>query len=583
MKSLGGALAFIGTFAVAVSAVAVATLITSDRQEDRVLFLVLGPVIGWAFVATGLFAWLRRPENRTGALMTGVGITFFLGGYSWSGDPVLFTIGMVFGSTSYGVLVHLFLAFPTGRLEGSWERRMALLGYGLTFGVPLFLAFFHETRGSELCPGCRENPILISNQQDLSEAVLTGYAVASVLGLIGVFVLVRRHWRRSSAAHRRAFQPLRWVILAVLVSVSLGLAGVATSQEGTSFSAIAGVAGLFSFAAVPFAFLVGLLRGRLSRAAAVDALIGQLGRERASVRDLLAGALDDPELELAYWARDQSRYVDARGEPVELPAPGGERVVAEVTHEGRPVAVLIHAALQDEPELIETVCAAAALALENERLHAELRARVAEVRASRARLVEASDEARRRLERDLHDGAQQRLVALSVNLRLARSALDRDPAAAAELLDECSAELKQATEELRELARGIHPAVLTDRGLDAAVGALAARASVPVEVHAVPEERLPAPVEAAAYFVVAEALTNVARYADATHAEVRVERVNGHVTVDVSDDGKGGADPSHGSGLRGLTDRLAALDGTLEVESRAGAGTRVHAEIPCGS
>src|SRR4051812_9183005 len=204
-----------------------------------------------------------------------------------------------------------------------------------------------------------------------------------------------------------------------------------------------------------------------------------------------------------------------------------------------------------------------------------------ELRASRARIVQATDEERRRLERNLHDGAQQRLVALSLSLRLVRSRMDADVGDAAELLDECVAELLGATSELRELARGIHPAILTDRGLGAALKAVAARAPVPVEVTSSVTERMPAQVEAAVYFVVAEALTNVARYSEATRAEVRLERREATVTVEVSDDGVGGAEAATGSGLSGLRDRLASLDGTLAVVSPPGEGTIVKAVIPC--
>ncbi|MGE5408725.1 MAG: sensor histidine kinase [Syntrophothermus sp.] len=221
-----------------------------------------------------------------------------------------------------------------------------------------------------------------------------------------------------------------------------------------------------------------------------------------------------------------------------------------------------------------------ALSAENRQLEAELRAKVEELRASRHRIVEAGYAERRRVERDLHDGAQQRLMALTMNLRLARDKLDSDPAATAELLDEALEELAAATAELRELARGIHPAVLTDRGLGAALEGLASRSPVPVEVLETPGERLPAPVELAAYFVVAEALTNVARYAEAERATVRIGRSNGVVEVAVRDDGVGGADPAAGTGLRGLEDRVAALDGALEVSSLAGEGTEIRARIP---
>jgi signal transduction histidine kinase len=222
-----------------------------------------------------------------------------------------------------------------------------------------------------------------------------------------------------------------------------------------------------------------------------------------------------------------------------------------------------------------------ALTVENEQLTAELQAKVEELRASRHRIVEAGYAERRRVERDLHDGAQQRLMALTMTLRLAREKLDADPAASAELLDEAMEELGAATAELREFARGIHPVVLSDRGLAAALGGLAERSPVPVEIAAAPEERLPMPVESAAYFVVAESLTNVARYAGAEQATVRVERRNGSLEVEVSDDGSGGADPEAGSGLRGLADRVAALDGSFAVRSEAGEGTTVEARIPC--
>jgi signal transduction histidine kinase len=214
------------------------------------------------------------------------------------------------------------------------------------------------------------------------------------------------------------------------------------------------------------------------------------------------------------------------------------------------------------------------------KLDADLRESHEELRASRARIVAAGDAERRRLERDLHDGAQARLVALAVLLRTARTRAEGELAT---MLDRALDELQTSLSELRELARGIHPAVLTDRGLEPAIQALASRAPVPVTIDADSTDRLPGPVESAAYFVVSEALTNVAKYAHATQATVAVRRENGHVVVEVTDDGIGGADGAHGSGLRGLADRVAALDGTLSLESPAGRGTRVHAEIPFGA
>jgi len=301
------------------------------------------------------------------------------------------------------------------------------------------------------------------------------------------------------------------------------------------------------------------------------------------LRNALADALGDPTLELAYWVPDQDAYVDADGRPRRVDSTPEGKVATTIDHEGQRIAAIVHDAdLAEERDLVQAVGAAAALTLENERLDAELRAKVAESRASRARIVQAGDEQRRRIERDLHDGAQQRLMALGINLRLVRDRIERDPQAATELVDTSLQELSEATGELRELARGIHPAVLTDRGLQAAIKGLAGRSPVPVELLETPDDRLPSPVESAVYFVVAEALTNVARYAKAHTATVSVTRRNGEVEVEVSDDGVGGADPERGSGLRGLSDRVAALDGRLELASAACEGTVLKAKIPCG-
>jgi signal transduction histidine kinase len=210
-----------------------------------------------------------------------------------------------------------------------------------------------------------------------------------------------------------------------------------------------------------------------------------------------------------------------------------------------------------------------------------LRTRVDDLRDARQRILSAADEERRRIERDLHDGAQQRLVAVTLTLRLAQSRIETDPAGAAELVAQAREEAQLAIDELRELARGIHPALLSDRGLGAALEALATRAPVPVQVSGVPADRLCDRVEACAYFVTAEALTNVAKYANATEAFVDLSLEDGYLRLRVRDDGVGGADPSRGTGLMGLQDRLAALDGRLEVESPTGGGTVVRADIPC--
>jgi signal transduction histidine kinase len=261
---------------------------------------------------------------------------------------------------------------------------------------------------------------------------------------------------------------------------------------------------------------------------------------------------------------------------------GADREVTVVERAGRRVAALEHdSALAGQPELLESVSAAAALALENERLNAELRARLEDLRASRARIVEAAETERQRIERNLHDGAQQRLVSIAMALGLAEHKLQSDPEAVQPILQEAREGLATALEELRELSQGIHPALLTERGLEAALGELPLRVPVPLELELSLDERLPVQVEAAAYYVVSEALANVTKYAQATAVRVRVDRVDGDAIVEVADDGVGGADRTRGSGLRGLADRVEALGGRFALISPAGRGTVVRAEIPC--
>jgi signal transduction histidine kinase len=307
----------------------------------------------------------------------------------------------------------------------------------------------------------------------------------------------------------------------------------------------------------------------------------ETARTPGALRDALRRSLGDPTLSLAYWVSDTRGFVDLNGRPFELPWEGSSQVATMVARDGRCVAALVHdASLRDSPELLEAVTSAAGLALENERLHAELLAHVDDLRESRARIVEAGDAERRRLERNLHDGAQQRLVAMSLHLRLVESRLAKDPKAAAPIVVQVRDELTEALAELRELARGIHPAILTDRGLAPALEAVAARSSVSVRLT-VPDDRLPPTVEAAIYYVVSEALANVAKYAQASSVVVVVAHTDGGAVVAIADDGVGGADPGGGSGLRGLADRVAALDGRFHVESAPNEGTRIHADIPC--
>jgi signal transduction histidine kinase len=547
------AIAIAGAFA---CAILLALAIDSVGGHHRDLIAIFGPIIGGAFIGTGLLAWWRRPENRFGALMVALGFAYCLSGLIVTTEPWPFITGLALIALPYAVLFHILLAFPTGRIGSPGTRALAAASYLFaTVGWWACMVFEDTTR-----IGVPANPLLIADHPDLFR-VMANARLLIVAALIAVLLVVLALRRRRGALAVY----LSGGLVLVLYAVWAVLGVVSTQPENLERARV------IALALVPFAFLAGLLRSRVAGAAAVSELVGRLGRG-ASLRDELASALGDPSLELAYWT--PTGFVNSDGAPFVFRE---GRVSTPVEN----VALIVHdASLAEERELLDAVAGAAALALENERLAAELRASVKELRASRARIVKTADAARRAIERDLHDGAQQQLVALALSLRLARTRLERDPAEAAKLLDAASGDLQAALQSLRELARGIHPAVLSDHGLGAALDALAQRFPFPVEIAAVPDERLPEPVEATAYFVVAEAITNVARYARATHAVVTLEREDEALVVCVSDDGVGGADPSAGSGLRGLSDRVAVLEGRLEVESPAGEGTTVRAFIP---
>jgi signal transduction histidine kinase len=560
-----------------------ALILTSDMADPPAAWAAAALVVGWSYIGVGLFAWGRRPDNRVGMLMAGTGFAWLVAGAGFSDLPLVFTLGNVLGSVFFAVAVHLLLAFPSGRLQSRAERWIVGSTYFLTTVAVFPLWFFADPQSLD-CSDCPDNVLLVHDNETLVNVIGT------ILNLVGaalvaamVVVLVRR-WLEATPSQRRFLVPVysAGVAVAIVLIVSVVLNAGGLDNEATD---AVWIAAMLPFGLVPYLFLGTLIRARVIQSGAVSELVARLTEtpQHGELRDALARALRDPSLELAYWLPEDERFVDAAGHPFKLPDPSSGRAVTKVRREGRYVAALVHDPVLDEQrDHVDAVCSAASLALENERLEAELRAKVEELRASRERMLRVGLEERRRLERDLHDGAQQRLVSTALNLRLARERLRREPDAAEELLASAGDELDAALDELRELARGIHPAVLSDRGLATALEALAHRAPIPVELDALPTGRLPEAVELAAYFVVAEALTNVAKYAYASHARVSIEQENGRVVVEVEDDGIGGADPARGTGLRGLADRLGILEGRLEVDSEVGQGTTVIARIPCG-
>jgi signal transduction histidine kinase len=551
----------LGLAAVAVGTVESALVVAVPRDGFSIGESLLSLVAGWSFIGSGLVAWARRPENRTGPLMVLVGITFLAGQLDAAGHPFPYTLGPWLRPVHLAVFVHLLLAFPSGRLESRFARALVIAAY-------LDLAVLDQA------------PLLLGDATLGRALSRASFAIAALLFVVAGGVLVQR-WRTGSRAWRRAVVPVLWPGALTLATLAVFNAD---AFLGIAVGAVPTWAFRIAFTTIPLASLAVLLRSRLARASVAE-LVVELDESGASggLRDALARALGDPSLTVAYWLPEERRYVDLDGQPVELPDGGRGRVATPVDRDGRRVAVLVHdQALGEEPGLVRAVAAAAALALDNERLQAELRARLDELQASRARLIKAADLERKRIERNLHDGTQQRLTSIAMALGLAESKLRSDPDAAAATLRQTKQALTAALAELRDLSQGIHPAVLTERGLGPALEDLAYTAPLPVTVAADLDGRLPEPVEAGAYYVVAEALANIAKHARAATARVVLRLDGGRLLLWVRDDGIGGADPDRGSGLRGLTDRVQALGGTLEVDSPPACGTEIRVTIPCG-
>jgi signal transduction histidine kinase len=528
-------------------------------------------------VGAGLVALTRSP-GRFGALMCAVGLAVNLGALSDANGSVPFTIGLVLGSLWIGVLVHALVSFPTGRLLSRTAAVTVGAAYAVVTVGQLVVVLYDDL--ADECPDCPDNAALISADPAVASTLDAVVGAVGAVVTVAVVVELARRWRSASGPLRRALAPVLATGGGAVAALSLIYASLAFAPWLGDVPAWLALAFIVAF---PFAFLAGLLRMRLARAA-VGQLVVELGEAppEPALREALSRALRDPRLIVAYWRRETRGFVDGKGQPIVLPREGEQKAAAVIERGGEPVAALIHdASLAQDPQLVEAVAAAAGLALENERLQADLRARLEDLRASRGRLIEAQATERRRLERNLHDGAQQRLVALALELGLAESRLQRDPGRARDVLTRARGELRLAIDELREIARGIHPTLLSDRGLGAALEALADRMPLPVAVELeLGDARLPDAIEVAAYYIAAEALTNVVKYAHATQAVVHVSREPRRVIVDVADDGSGGADPARGSGLRGLADRVDALDGQLDVLSPRGGGTRIRATFP---
>lgn len=529
--------------------IAVAVLVGTRGQRPRLALLMLAQAVAAALADL----WAMFP-----------------GSVPW------ITIVTPFTYVYAALYVHMVLAYPTGYLRDRLDRIGVIVGYATCLTAAMAILMTWDPRGCAECSPSVPSPILIEGA-GWPLWLNVGKSLMMLSGL-GFVALIMRRIVRASPGARRSLWPLG--VATLFATAQFVVRRGAEVRELWSWMPVFDWLDTVSLLAVPIALAVGVLLGQRARRRVAD-LVVDLGSARPGhVQEALAAAVGDPSLVLALWDPGRERWISPDGHPMELPCDPSRAVTVVASG----LAAIVHDPdLVDQGQLLATAGSAARLAIENERLHAELRAQVEELKASQARIVKAGDEERRRLERDLHDGAQQRLLGVGLALQLLRPRLGAKEAAEP-MLTEAEDELRSALAELRELARGIHPAALTEQGLVRALRSMAGRGPVPVSVDIELEDEgstLPPAVQTALYFVAAEALTNVVKHAGAAHASITLSRRNGHATLEVRDDGRGGADAGEGSGLAGLADRVGALGGQLALESSPGAGTRLVVEVPC--
>jgi signal transduction histidine kinase len=538
---------------------------------------IVGLGAGWMAIAVGVMSWRRQPDNGAGPLLAAAGFAWFA--VEWanpaSGSSTAFTVGLVLSAACPPLVCHAVLSYPRGRLESVGEKVVVGLAYVTNLvGLGLVSNLVYDP-ARERCAFCPANLVAVTSDPAIY-AMAARVGLASMVAWTGLAVLlIARSLGRSSPTRRRVIAP---VLVPGAFFEAFAAADVAYRLRPGSAAIDEVELGLWILEA---AALVGIALGvafewaRASRTRVeVARLVVELGESPApgALREVLSSVLADPELELAYPIGD-GRFVDAEGQRVDVSLRPG-RTVTPLVRSEEVLAIIDHRdELLDDPARVEDVVVASRLALESERLRAELRAQLEDLRASRVRVVEAADAERRRLERNLHDGAQQRLVSLSMALRLVRRALESasDPSMI-KRADEANDELRAALAELRDLAHGIYPAVLTDEGLAAAVEALRETSTIAIDLGELPEGRMDPRVEAAAYFVVAE----MAMRTTAGKIRVMIRRLADRLVVEVQ---KEGPPPDT---IADLEDRTGAMDGSVAIEAEGGLIT-IRAEIPCAS
>jgi signal transduction histidine kinase len=531
--------------------------------------------------AVGAYTWWQRPESRLGLLVTGIGLSFSLTSLIALTGPVPFTLGRATTAGFVVLTVYVFVCFPRDRLApgpAAWFVHALVVMTAVLWGLALALTDELPVGGPVAqCSGpCPRNAFqLVSAPEPVSDALAIAVNALSALGLVGATAALVAKARSPDRLRRRAVEPLLWVMSLVALSYAVYLT---LRQAGVAGSGAPGAIAIAGFLAMPIGILIGQIRGRVFAATKLARMVAAAGSVAVTperVERLISDALGDPTLTLLLWSVQCECYLDVRGLPVPVPGDAVERTILPVRRDGRPVAAVIHdPGLDQAQEITEGIAATALMLLDNTRL-------VEELRASRARIAETAQDERARLERDLHDGAQQRLMAIQIKLSLVREA--QDPGERDALLDELEDDATAAVEELRTLAQGIFPPVLRDRGLADALRSAALRAPMAVSVRCRGRDRYPAATEAAVYFSVLEAMQNALKHSPAgAHLDLSLDCAGAGVSFAVADDGTGFDVELHatGIGLISMRDRMAAVGGALTISSHPGSGTTVSGRAP---
>jgi signal transduction histidine kinase len=532
-------------------------------------------------VAVGCYAWYRRPGERFGPLLIAAGFGWFLTTLAESDDATLYSIGRVAGWLVELELVYLALSFPTGRLPERMDRVLVWAVAAAITVLYLPTALFADsypvpapyTSCQDACPG--NAFFVLDSQPGFVDSVLRPLReLVTVVLFLAVTARLAVRVRGATHAMRRVLSPVLLVALARLFLLALAVAVRSADEDSPAVDVLTWAIAL-GLPAMSAGFFLGLLRGRLFSARALEQLGMRLhaGLDPPGLRTALAETLDDPSLGLAYWIPlDGGRWVDADGQPVELPVPGSGHCVTEVADGDRRIAAIVHdEALREQQDLIDAGAAYARIALDNQRLI-----------ANAARILATADGERRRIERDLHDGAQQRLVALRIELELTEELVREDPDTGLEKLHGLGGEIEATLEEIRSLARGVYPALLSDQGLAEALRAAALRAPMPATVEPDRIGRYPQDVESAVYFCCLEALQNASKHARGASRVIISLTHDETLRFEVRDDGAGfdAEAAPRGAGLTNMRDRLGAIGGELTIASEPGRGAVVRGSVP---